>query len=464
MTEYKQANDVPRHKSLYIGLFANIVAGILLALITWGVTVIPTSYLISVQFVSDQRREARREEYLADLQTYVIEKHITLETSNQISEWVRSNPYVYLLVYQREGDQSPITSGSGVAPGAKDRLTELSGSRIEESLGRDQLIAEARSYGYVRINLIDGSIIVAIAEYTENFYYTAVNLIGIFLAAITFVLILVRYIRIIIERIKRFESDITIVSEIDMNYEIISEGADEIANLSSRVERMRQTMLSHIQSEQEAREANTELITAISHDIRTPLTVLMGYIEMMKEHGEPDEMMAGYIAATESTAMRLKQLSDDMFKYSLAFGETEKSVRLEEYDAITLFDQLFAEHVLLMSEKGYDVNFSVSDSEIIDGSRVNTDPTNLMRIVDNMFSNMTKYADKDHPITISLSPQKNYLVLECKNKIRTDTDGAESNGIGLKTCVRLGSLIAKKFEYENDGSFFTCRLVFDMKK
>ena len=327
-------------------------------------------------------------------------------------------------------------------------------------MSRDQLISEARSYGYFRINLVDGSIIVAISEYTENLYYTAINLAGLFIAAITFVLILVRYIRITIERIKRFESDVAIVAEMDINYEIVSEGADEIANLSGRVETMRQTMLAHIQSEQEAREANTELITAISHDIRTPLTVLMGYIEMMKEHGEHDEIMKNYISATESTAMRLKQLSDDMFKYSLAFGDTEKSVKLEEYDAMTLFDQLLTEHVLLMSENGYNIRFVTPEEDEMEGVRVLTDPANLMRIVDNMFSNMRKYADIEHPILICQRFVNSNLVIELRNKIRHDTEGAESNGIGLKTCVRLGTLIAKKFEYENDGTFFTCRLVF----
>lgn len=464
LTEYRGSYDVPRHKSLYIGLFSNIIAGILLALLSWGVTVVPTSYLISRQFVTEDRRQIRREEYLADLQTYVIEEHITLETSNEISDWVRSNPYVYLMIYQREGDQTPLPSTGAVAPSAKDRLTELSGARIEKSMSRDELVRDARSYGYVRINLIDGSIIVAMAEYTENLYYTVVNAIGIILAAITFVLILVRYIRVIIERIKRFESDITIVSEIDMNYEIISEGADEIANLSAGVETMRRTMLSHIQSEHEAREANTELITAISHDIRTPLTVLMGYIEMMKEHGDHDEVMQGYISATESTAMRLKQLSDDMFKYSLAFGDTEKSIKLEEYDALTLLDQLLAEHILLMREKGYEMNFEGADAEIMLGARVLTDPTNLMRIVDNVFSNITKYADPEHPITMTLNASRSFVVIECKNKIRRNTDGAESNGIGLKTCVRLGSLVAKKFEYEKTDDFFTCRLVFALKR
>ena len=433
-------------------------------MVVWALAVLPASYLVNAYYVTDEKRVERREEYLADLQTYVMNYGVSFETSNQISDWVRRNPHVYLLVYQSAENVPPSSQSSGIAPSAKDRLTELPGSQIDESLSRDELIADARSHGYARINLTDGSIIVAMSEYTENLYYTAINLIGVFLAAITFILILVRYIRNTIERIKRFESDVTIVAEMDMNYEIISEGADEIANLSSRVETMRQNMLAHIQSEQEAREANTELITAISHDIRTPLTVLMGYIEMMKDHGNHDEMMESYISATESTAIRLKQLSDDMFKYSLAFGDAEKSVKLERYDATTLFEQLLSEHVLLMTEKGYNIRFVSPDDSDMEGVSLRTDPANLMRIVDNMFSNMTKYADMEHPILICQRFVNSFLVLELRNKIRRDTEGAESNGIGLKTCVRLGSLIAKKFEYENDGSFFTCRLVFEIQR
>lgn len=463
MTDLKKKRKGPGYRSLYIGLFSTIVVGILLAVLVWGAIVLPSTYAIRRYFVTDAMQAQRRSEYVESLQGFVTDRRITMATSGEIAEWVRLNPCVYLLVYQSpEGDDTYF--GDSIAPGAKDRLSEYSGSRIGESLHRDELIAEARSHGYNKIDLTDGSVVVAISEYTENLYYAAFSLISMIAAGLTLVLVLVRYIRIIIKRIKRFESDVTIVSEMDMNYEIISDGRDEIATLSGKVETMRQTMLDHIRSEQEAREANTELITSISHDLRTPLTVLMGYIEMMKDRGGSDETMMSYIEATENTALRLKQLSDDMFKYSLAFGDTKKSVRLEEYDVITLIDQLLAEHILLMSEQGYELRLETVGSRISEGSRVLTDPTNLMRIVDNVFSNMSKYADKEYPVTLSMGVVDSRLTLESKNKIRRDTEGAESNGIGLKTCVRLGSLIANKFEYQNDGEFFTCRLVIDIKE
>jgi signal transduction histidine kinase len=189
----------------------------------------------------------------------------------------------------------------------------------------------------------------------------------------------------------------------------------------------------------------------------------MGYVEMMKNHNGNDETMQRYVLATENTAQRLKQLSDDMFRYSLAFGDTKKGVVLEEYDAPTLFDQMLAEHILLLREKGIELVIEKYGDDIKPGSTVCTDAQNLMRIVDNVFSNLQKYADRSEPVIIRTRIENSIVTIECVNRIRTDTEEAESNGIGLKTCVRLGSLVAKKFEYFTDGDFFTCRLVLDIK-
>jgi signal transduction histidine kinase len=397
------------------------------------------------------------------LDSYIENNHINLVTISKINGWIRDNPYVFIMVYkQNPGNQLVSYSVYHGNPAEKDKLIEYSGAGIDSSISTSQLVADA-SKNYYIMQISDGEIIVAISEYTENLYYALVNLISIMAGIITFILWLVGYIRLLIKRIKRFQGDVKIVFEENMDYEIISEGRDELANLSTNVEKMRRTMLDHIKSEQEARESNTDLITSISHDIRTPLTVLMGYIEMMKDQAGDDSVMRGYIEATENTAMRLKHLSDDMFKYSLAFGDIKKTVKLEEYDFIMLNEQIFSEHFLLMRENGYDIQVEVLGDEIREGTLVRTDAPNLMRIVDNIFSNIRKYADKNFPIIFIMRADKDELIMECRNKIQTDTEGAESNGIGLKTCVRLGSLVAKKFEYHRDGDEFVTRLVLEIK-
>lgn len=465
LTEYKEQQRVPKYRSLYLGLFVNIIRGLLIAVLVFFAIYLPSTNIIDYVFVTPENQHHRRESYISDLQEFVTENKIGEDNTVEISEWIRGNPYVYLIVYENMRAQPSVFSvESTFTPGPRDRYSEYVGSRISESISRNDLMSAARANGYYRIELKDGYVTVAIVEYTENLYYMSFNLFSIIAAAFTFFFSLVRYIRVIIQRIKRFESDVTIVSEIDMNYEIVSEGADEIANLSGQVEQMRQRMLEHIKSEQEAREANTELVTSISHDIRTPLTVLMGYIEMMKDHAEGDELMEGYIASTESTALRLKQLSDDMFKYSLAFGDTNKSVKLEEYDAMTIFQQLFAEHFLLMRENGYVIQTVLDGDEVKEGSTISTDAPNLMRIIDNIFSNLRKYADKEHPIVFKYGVKGGELVIECCNTVLKDNGGAESNGIGLKTCKRLAPLIAKSFDYERRGDMFISRLVIDVKE
>lgn len=466
MTDFKGIQKKYKSRSLYFGMLRYIIVGTILAVLSYIAVMIPAVIVIGEVYESPEEKAIRREEYLTELQDYVTDNKVDSLSMEKFSEWIRENRYVYLAVYTDLAPVPTVKVQSAPTPSPELRVIDFVGSGIDDSLSNDELIKAAKKHGYFYLDLADTRITVAIDEYTENLQYTTWSSVAFITFAVVFTLSIINYVRIIIERIKRFESDVTIVSEMDMNYEIVVEGADEIANLSTNVERMRRRMLDHIKSEQEARQANTELITSISHDIRTPLTVLMGYIEMMKERQAEtgDELMESYIAATESTAQRLKQLSDDMFKYSLAFGDTKGSINLEEYDALTLFDQLLSEHILLMREMGYDIHTLYTGDKLDDGCVVLTDAQNLMRIVDNIFSNLRKYADIEHPILFTINARHGRITFECENKIKKDTDEAESNGIGLKTCKRLASIIANRFEYQSDGDYFTCRLILDYRK
>ena len=446
-----------RSRSLYLGLLKSVVSGTILGIIVFFLVFIGSVIGINELYMTEAKQSERRDQHLASLEEYLTSPK-TEVGEDRISEWIRQNPYVFMLVYHQSDAVPAAYTPLPEAPGDNYRVSEHIGARIDATIDREKLIGEATEGGFYSINSTEGVIIVALREYTENDYYATWGIVSIVLGVATFLLVLVNYVRTIIERIKRFESDVTIVSEIDMNYEIMDKGADEITRLSENVDRMRRRMLDHIKSEQEAREANNELITSISHDIRTPLTVLMGYIEMMKERETDDELMQSYISATESTAQRLKQLSEDMFKYSLAFGDAGGMITMEEYDAPTLFDQLLSEHIVLMREMGFDVQTVHNGDAMPEGSVVATDPQNLMRIVDNIFSNLRKYADPEHPILITMEVKGNKMILECQNKVKLDTGGAESNGIGLKTCSRLASLVADSFKYGREGDYFSCIL------
>ena len=82
-----------------------------------------------------------------------------------------------------------------------------------------------------------------------------------------------------------------------------------------------------------------------------------------------------------------------------------------------------------------------------------------MRIIDNVFSNLYKYADIGSGVKIRLSGGDDRVVFECENKIRTDDFIAESNHIGLKASERLASFVAEEYSYRRDGERFITRLV-----
>ena len=232
----------------------------------------------------------------------------------------------------------------------KDKDNTLSG--IASKVDRDKLIAQAEANGMHPIELSDGTIFAAIAEFSEELYYTISTILSVSVGIVILAVILVLYFRKIIIRIKRLEKDVNIVSHINMSHRITCTGNDEISTLSRNVEDMRHSILDNLEKERAARTANTELITAMSHDIRTPLTVLLGYIDMLKNYEGCDETVKSYVGATESTAMRLKELADDMFKYSLDFGVADSEITLEEYDAKVLMEQMLYEHLILLTESG----------------------------------------------------------------------------------------------------------------
>jgi len=336
-------------------------------------------------------------------------------------------------------DRNPKPNASKPNPSGNsesaEKNTESSSSALTPA-ERQEIIAQAEKNGLTLLEFADGELFVTLYDFSDTVYYDLAVIVSIIGAVVIFVLILMLYFRIITTKISRLATDVSAVYEVDDSQSITTYiGNDELSELTRNVEQMRMSMLDSLKKEKEAIEANTELITSMSHDIRTPLTVLLGYLDIMKTHTD-DETMCDYIKAAELTAMRMKELSDDMFRYFLVFAGKGGDVDMVEYNAATIFDQLFSEHLILLHEKGYEVVLN-SGSELEDDMMISTDAPKLMRIVDNLISNMYKYADKEHPIELTATRVMDKLEIRLRNKVVKDKSRAESNGIGLKTCRKL---------------------------
>ena len=320
---------------------------------------------------------------------------------------------------------------------------------------REELIAEAVAGGSYPIVASDGVLLASMVDYTEYLFYDVSNIVSIVLAFIGFLLVMWFYFFDITKRITRLGKEVTAVADGDMNRTITADGEDEITRLCTDVEYMRSSMLENIEKERAALEANRELITAMSHDIRTPLTVLLGYIDIMKLNA-PDGDMQQYIEASERTALRLKKMSDDMFSYFLAYGGNIE-ISIQECDARTLIDQMLSGYVFLLREQGYsiDFNFEGEENVFLSDVIVVTDPPQLMRIVENIFSNIMKYADKDRPVSVFVGAETDEMTIRVSNYVKPNPDEAQKNGVGLRSCMKLANAMDVRFSSEEENGVFT---------
>ena len=150
-------------------------------------------------------------------------------------------------------------------------------------------------------------------------------------------------------------------------------------------------------------------------------------------------------------------MSDDMFSYFLVYGGGIE-VSIQECEARTLVDQLLSGHVFLLREQGYDIefNFESEGNEFLSDTVVVTDPPQLMRIVENIFSNVMKYADPEKTVSIFVGANVDEMEIRVSNFIRSNPDEAQKNGIGMRSCMKLANAMDIIFaSYEEDGVFTT---------
>ena len=369
-------------KSLRSKLFLVMVVALIVAGMVFVSVREIGNFLVWRYYLAETTKQERAENYIEEFQAYVFENMISINDSEKISEW---SPGIYVdiilykdsnLVYapdwfidaesEAEADSSelesstefvtddagaadsndgtdPETSDDGLLSGERgfeQYFTEEAREAYRKTL--DSLLNENRELRPVYF--YDGTLLICVVDYTENFVYNLVTAIGIISAFFVLAVIMIINFSGTARRVNRLANNVKLVEEGELDMPIILEGNDELSALAEDVNSMRNAVVDTMSKERQAWEANAELITAMSHDIRTPLTVLLGYLDLMGLQNV-DETNAEYIEACKENAMRLKLLSDDMFSYFLVFGKNDLRLDLDnDVDCATL------EHMLAERE------------------------------------------------------------------------------------------------------------------
>ena len=131
----------------------------------------------------------------------------------------------------------------------------------------------------------------------------------------------------------------------------------------------------------------TELITNVSHDIKTPLTSIINYVDLLSHEKLPEGNAVEYIAVLQRQSARLKKLTDDLVEASKA-STGNLPVSLEQLDLSVLVDQIQGEYVDRLTEKKLELIVTKPDKPV----PVQADPRHLWRVLDNLMTNILKYA------------------------------------------------------------------------
>ncbi len=210
----------------------------------------------------------------------------------------------------------------------------------------------------------------------------------------------------------------------------------------------------------------TELITNVSHDIKTPLTSIINYVDLLKKENIQDEKIQKYIEILDKKSQRLKKLTEDLIEASKVSSGNIK-LNLEQISIKELLNQTIGEFKDKFEEKNLEIEMQIPEKEI----KIKADSRYLYRVIENIFSNITKYALESSRVYIDVKEQKDILNISIKNiskeKLNISSEElmqrfirgdkaryTEGSGLGLSIAESLTRLQGGEFKVTIDGDLF----------
>ena len=263
----------------------------------------------------------------------------------------------------------------------------------------------------------------------------------------------------------------------DIHHKLQLIGEDNFTTLADNINNIRDGLDKAIDSQLRSERMKSELITNVSHDLKTPLTSIINYIELIKkEENITPEYLKDYVNVLDSKSKRLKVLIEDLFEASKASsGNIE--LNMEKIDIIQLLRQSIGELEEKLSEANLDLKINVPEDKVY----VRADGRRLYRVLENLLSNISKYSLSNTRVYIDITEVEGRVKLIMKNissyelnfdpeeimerfKRADDSRNTEGSGLGLAIARDLVKLQGGEFAIDIDGDLFKSIIEFDSIK
>ncbi len=253
---------------------------------------------------------------------------------------------------------------------------------------------------------------------------------------------------------------------------VLNEISPALLNFASNIKTIQGGLKNAVEEALKGERMKTALITNVSHDLKTPLTSIITYVDLLKMEALENPKALEYITVLEEKSDRMKRLVEDLIEASKATSGN-LDVQLETVDLYQLVQQACGEYADRIDASQLDFRLLYDETD----TTIQADGRHLWRIIDNLFTNVLKYTLQGTRVYIELKRELGYQFLTIKNIsthplnlspeqlterfVRGDASrSTEGSGLGLSIAQSLTSLMGGHFKIEIDGDLFKVVLTF----
>lgn len=319
-----------------------------------------------------------------------------------------------------------------------------------------------------------------IIYYIGTNYFISVNfafimiILGVSIFLISYILLLnvkVKYIKFLTSEVKNIQSE-------GFGKTIEVKGSDELSELCRSINNMSIELAQKIENEKRIENTKSELITNISHDLKSPLTSILGYLEILNNDEIDENTRKKYINIAYNKSLRLKNLVNELFEYT-KINSYDFKINREKYNLSNLINQMVGESILEFSSKNIEVILENPYREIY----TYIDIKLFSRAIENLIKNAEKYSDADGTFKVKVSKDEESITISFINKCidfneeliekifekfyRLDearSSENEGSGLGLAIAKRIIELHKGTLKAEKIGDLIEFKIILIINK
>ena len=407
----KQRRQIHKPYGLQAKFALSLGASAILCVVVFCGIYFSMDFLFSDYFERSDFQERHNSRQIESLQKYINDNQISSKDISKIEKWERRQPIILLEVY--DGNSCIYSSFDEV-------ISDWRQQGIYDDI-------KMNSENTISMKLEDGKVqIMLYSDFTYQ-YYVFEMVFSIISALVLFLFLFLRSTQRLIRYICRLNEEVQILEGGNLGYQVSVEGNDEITELAISMNRMRESFQKQIEKEQQLYQTNRKLVTEMSHDLRTPLTSILLYLEILRTHRyTSDKQLQDYLEKIDAKAHHIKQLSDYLFEYS------QSGIREKIIEPVGV-EQAFQKSLSALQEelriRGFHVTMNLSWGYYF----VQVKPEYVQRIFENIISNIIKYADPSESIQINTIDEERYYGLSILNVCLRDIENLNSSGIGMES-------------------------------